>query len=239
MNKKNKFLVIFILSLITSFFLIEFLGKKLNTSLYKYVNIEVKRLITNIVNSSVNEIIAKNNTEEMFIITKNKKGEIELIDYNTTQVNLILKKISDNIQKKLLSLEEGKISDLYIASTFKTGNLKYTKGGVICEVPLGSLKKNSFYSNFGPHIPIKMSFLGSIISSADIKTTSYGFNSLVIEVSINVEIEEYIIMPTTSKKATIQVAAPLTLKIIQGIVPEYYYQEGIKKNYGQYSTIEQ
>ena len=236
MNKKNKFLILLILSIFSSFFLLEFLGNKLTTSLYNYVNIESKRIVSNIVNSSVNEIISSNLTEELFIITKNQQNEIELLDYNTKQVNIILKKVTDNIQAKLLLLEEGRIENFDIANTFKYGKLKFTKGGVICEITLGSLKKNAFFSNFGPIVPIRMTFLGDIVSNIDTKITPYGFNSLVVEISLHVEIEEHIIMPTTSKKSTITIDAPLTLKIIQGIVPEYYYQEGIKKSSGQYST---
>ena len=236
MNKKNKFLILLILSLISSFFLLEILGNSLTSSLYNYVNVESKRLVSNIVNSSVNETISDNLTEELFTITKNNQNEIEILDYNTKQVNIILKKITDKIQANLLLLEEGKIEDFDIAQTFKQGKLKFSKVGVICEVPLGSLKKNAFYSNFGPVVPIRMTFLGNITSNIDTQITPYGFNSLVVEVSIHIEIEEYIIMPTTSKKSTIKIDAPLTLKIIQGIVPEYYYQEGIKKSSGQYST---
>lgn len=236
MNKKNKFLILFICSLLSSFFLLEFLGEKLTISLYNYVNIESKRLVSNIVNSSVNDIISENLTEELFVISKNKQNEIEVLDYNTKQVNIILKKITENIQTKLLLLEEGKIENFDIATTFKHGKLKFSKGGVICEIPIGSLKKNAFYSNFGPVVPIRMTFLGNISSNIDTKITPYGFNSLVVEVYVHIEIEEYIIMPTSSKKSIIKIDAPLTLKIIQGIVPEYYYQEGIKKSSGQYSS---
>ena len=239
MNKKNKFLILLIISIFSSFFLLESLGNKLTTSLYNYVNIESKRIVSNIVNSSVNEIISNNLTEELFIITKNQQNEIELLDYNTKQVNIILKKITDSIQTNLLLLEEGKIKKFNLANTFKYGKLNFSKGGVICEIPLGSLKKNAFFSNFGPIIPIRMTFLGNIVSNIDTKITPYGFNSLVIEVSLHVEIEEYIIMPTTSKKSTLKIDAPLTLKIVQGIVPEYYYQEEIKKSSGKYTTESQ
>lgn len=236
MTKKRKITLILLAALITSFFLIESLGKILNTQLYKYVNAESKRLASNVVNYSINEIIEDNLTEELFVITKNKQNEIELLDYNTKEVNRILKVINQNIQKKLVNLEEGNIENYVISDSLKRGRLKNIKSGVICEIPLGSLKNNPFYSNFGPNIPIKMSFLGSINSRINTKITPYGFNSLVLEVTIQVEIEERITMPTASKISKIKIEAPLTLKIIQGIIPEYYYIKGIEKGSTEYVT---
>ncbi len=229
MSKIKQLIIIIITALVTSFFLIESLGKTLNTQLYNYVNMESKRLVTNVITYSINEILEENLTEDLFTITKNTNNEIELLDYNTQEVNRILKIINQTIQKKLINLEEGNIEDFIISDSFKRGKFKAIKSGVICEIPLGTLKKNPLYSNFGPSIPIKMSFLGSINSNINTKITPYGFNSLVLEVSINVEIEEIITMPTSSKINKIKVTEPLTLKVIQGIIPEYYYLKGLEK----------
>ena len=234
MNNLKKITISLVTALITSFFLIENLGKILSKQLHNYVNIESKRLVTNIVTYSVNEILEENLTENLFIIKKNKQNEIEMIDYNTKEVNRILKILNQTIQSKFINLEEGNIEEFIISDTFKSGNLKKIKKGVICEVPLGTLRNNPFYSNFGPTIPIKLSFFGSITSNINTKITPYGFNSLALEVFINIEIEERISMPTSSKVNKIKVTAPLSLKIIQGIIPEYYYIKGIEK--GSFET---
>lgn len=233
MNKRKQFLIIIIFAFISSFFLLEILGKSLNKQLYKYVNAESKRLASNVVNYSINEIMEENLEKDLFTITKNKQNEVEMLDYNTKEVNRILKVVNKSIQENLLKLEEGNIQDFVIAETFKNGEFKNTKSGVICEVPLGSLKKNAFYSNFGPNIPIRMSFLGSVRSNINTKITPYGFNSLVVEVTIHIEIEERITMPTSSKISILEVDVPLTLKVIQGIIPEYYYTKGLEKSSAQ------
>ena len=224
------------MSVLSSFFLLQISGKKLNSSIYNYVNIESKRLASNIVTYSINETIEKNLNDELFTITKNNQNEVEILDYNTKEVNGILKVVTKEIQKNLLSLEEGNIKEFAIAETFKNGKFKQTKKGVICEIPLGILKKNIFFSNLGPTIPIRMTFLGNVQSNINTEITPYGFNSVVVEVYLHVKIEEQITMPTTSKKSVIEIDAPLTLKIIQGIVPKYYYEEGLKKGSTTYST---
>lgn len=236
MTKSKQFIIIITIAVISSLVLIGYTGKKLNKQLYKYVNVESKRIVSNVVNYSINEIIAENMLEDLFEITKNDRGEIEILDYNTKEVNNLLKIVNQTIQKELINLEEGKVTDYVIAETFKKGKFKNVKSGIICEIPLGVLKNNAFYSNFGPNIPIRMSFLGSINSYINTKITSYGLNSLVLEVNLYVEIEERITMPTSSKISTLKIKSPLTLKVLQGIIPEYYYTKGLEKTSNQYTT---
>lgn len=236
MTKSKQFIIIITIAVISSLVLIGYTGKKLNKQLYKYVNVESKRIVSNVVNYSINEIIAENMLEDLFEITKNDRGEIEILDYNTKEVNNLLKIVNQTIQKELINLEEGKVTDYVIAETFKKGKFKNVKSGIICEIPLGVLKNNAFYSNFGLNIPIRMSFLGSINSYINTKITSYGLNSLVLEVNLYVEIEERITMPTSSKISTLKIKSPLTLKVLQGIIPEYYYTKGLEKTSNQYTT---
>lgn len=238
MTKKKQFIIIIVTAVASSLILLEYTGKKLNKQLYNYVNVESKRIVSNVVNYSINEIVSENMIEDLFEITKNTRGEIELLDYNTKEVNNLLNIVNQSVQKELIKLEEGKVNDYVIAETFKKGKFKNVKSGIICEIPLGAVKENALYSNFGPNIPIRMTFLGSINSYINTKITPYGFNSLVLEVNLYIEIEERITMPTSSKVSTLKLKSPLTLKIIQGIIPEYYYTKGLEKTSNQYSTSE-
>ena len=68
-----------------------FLGKKVNPILLNYLNLEVERITSNIIDSSVNDVLAKEQSDELFVITKNGNNEIEMIDYDTQKVNLLLK----------------------------------------------------------------------------------------------------------------------------------------------------
>lgn len=222
MNKLKLTILLLLANIVFSFFMLELIGRKLNPILARYVNIEANRFANNIVNSTVNEIIIENYEKDLFVITKDSSGEIEMLDYNTQKVNELLLKITNNIQSKLTKLEEGKVEDLAISNNFKLKNIKSIKDGVLCEVPIGALRGNSLFSNVGPNIPIKLSFIGQVQSNLETTITSYGINNIVIETNVVVEVEEQITMPTTSKKSIIKVTAPLTIKIIKGVVPNYY-----------------
>lgn len=225
MNKIKLLFWLIIVNIVFSFFLLQIISNALNPILSNYVNIEAKRFANNIVSSTVNEVIVKNNDYDLFIITKNSKGEIETLDYNTQKVNKLLLEITDTIQKELTNLEEGKIEDLQISNNFKLKNLTKIKNGVLCEVPIGALNGDTLFANIGPNIPIRLSFIGQVQSNLETKISSYGINNITVETNILVEVEEQITMPTTSKNFSVKIKAPLTIKIIKGIVPDYYFPD--------------
>lgn len=228
MNKIKILFFILISTTIISVFLLSILGKRLSPILARYVNVEAKRFASNIINTSVNDTIEEKITDDLFNLSKKEDGKIEILDYNTKKVNSILSSINTKIQKKLLNLEDGQIANMPISSGFKVE--KILKNGIVCKVPMGSLRKNSLFVNVGPSIPIKMVFIGQVESSLNTKIREYGINYLVVEINVNVVVEEQIIMPAMSKRETLNLEAPLTLKIIQGEIPNYYFGSIEKKS---------
>lgn len=228
MNKIKILFFILISTTIISVFLLSILGKRLSPILARYVNVEAKRFASNIINTSINDTIEEKITDDLFDLSKTEDGKIEILDYNTKKVNSILSSINTKIQKKLLNLEDGQIANMPISSGFKVE--KILKNGIVCKVPMGSLRKNSLFVNVGPSIPIKMVFIGQVESSLNTKIREYGINYLVVEINVNVVVEEQIIMPAMSKRETLNLEAPLTLKIIQGEIPNYYFGSIEKKS---------
>ena len=159
----HKQFFILISTTIISVFLLSILGKRLSPILARYVNVEAKRFASNIINTSVNDTIEEKITNDLFNLSKTEDGKIEILDYNTKKVNSILSSINTKIQKKLLNLEDGQIANMPISSGFKVE--KILKIGIVCKVPMGSLRKNSLFVNVGPSIPIKMVFIGQVESS--------------------------------------------------------------------------
>ena len=73
-----------------SFFLVQIFSVKINPILYKYLNLEVERITSNVVDGSINELLSRELDKDLFVLEKNSKGEVEIIDYNTKKVNLLL-----------------------------------------------------------------------------------------------------------------------------------------------------
>lgn len=222
-------LIVVFLSLVSSFFLIQSFGRKINPILYKYFNVEVKRFTNNVISNTINKAISGKDMDKLFSVTRNDKNEIIMLDYNTKEVNQLLEDISKGIEIRLTSIEEGDLADLTIGSAFRGAKFR-VKNGIVCEVPMGLLWKNSFLANFGPVIPVKMAYIGYVNTNLDTKLKNYGINNVYLEVSIQVEVSGKITMPTGSKMSVIKIDAPLTIKLIQGNIPEYYYGGAFEKS---------
>ncbi len=222
MSVWKKMVISFFAAVFVSLFFLFFLGKRVNPILVDYLSGEVERVTSNVVDSAINDVLTKEINDSLFSITRNDKNEVEMIDYNTKKVNSLLKDINQIIYSKLYDLEEGSTDEFFLSSSLSGMNYQFIDFGVVCEIPLGALTGNGFVSNLGPVIPIRMSFLGQVNSHLKTKVTSYGINNLLLEVYVEVEIKEKISLPKSSDIVTIKVSAPLSIKVISGVVPNYY-----------------
>ena len=91
------------------------------------------------------------------------------------------------------------------------------------KIPFTVIFKNKFLNNIGPKVPIKVKLIGGIINNFETKVTNYGINNALIEVILKVQVVEQVILPFTSKKIEVELNVPVALKLIQGNVPNYYF----------------
>ena len=222
MTTRKKIIICIIISICVSLCLVSILGKRANPILINYLSGEVERIVSNVIESSINDLLTQEINDSLFFITRNNQNEVEMIDYNTEKVNSLLSNVNKMIYSKLYNLEEGNIDEFMLSSSLSGGNYKFVDSGIVCEIPFGALTGNGFLANLGPLIPVKISFLGQVSSHLKIKVTSYGINNLLLEIYIQVEIKEKISLPKSIDVSTIQIKAPLSIKIISGVVPDYY-----------------
>ena len=176
-----------------------------------------------IINSAVNEDDKKKiNIDNLMDITKNNNDEIQLITYDSNNVLMILHNITDNIQKKLSLVEEGKIDSMDLPVYYDKDKLKK---GVIYEIPVGLITNNIFLSNLGAKIPLRYKMIGDVCSNISTTVSSYGINNALIEVDVYVEVSMIVNLPFITERITISNKIPLSLKVIQGVVPNYYLGE--------------
>ena len=234
-NKKisvlNKLIIILLLLFICIMLVFKFINKKVSPVLLSYAESSVRKLTNLIINKAISKQLAEDlNIENLFIITKDGNGEIKTIDFNPTLVNKTLTIITNNIQLNLKYLEEGNIDLLELPDNIDINiNEEKISKGIIYEIPSGVIFDNAILANIGPKIPVKLSIIGDIVSTVNTKVTNYGINNALIEVSIIVEVEEMVILPITTKKIKVESSIPVAIKLIQGTVPEYYFN-GIDKN---------
>lgn len=227
----NKFMVILILVLIFTFWIIHLFNKKATPILLNYAELETKKIATIIINRAVSKQIASEiSLDELIITHKNSDNEIQSVDFNPYLVNKVLNSVTNTIQLNLKWLEEGKVDmiELPESVTIDYDEDKFKKG-IIYEIPVGAITKNSFFSNLGPKIPVKLNLIGSVECGINTKVKDYGINNVVLEVSVNAKVSEQVALPFTSKIINISTDIPVAMKIIEGKVPNYY-SNGISKD---------
>lgn len=232
MNKKKIyiFFTLLLLSFFTALYLTFLVGKKLESIIINYATMETERIASVILNDVV--IIDEDSlNEELFEISRDNNGKIELINFDTKATNRLLKEINNKAMIRLKALEKGDTRDLKLSDSLKGVRLTFLDDGVVCDIPLGSLFHNALLINLTASIPIRFSFIGTVSSNIVTDVKEYGFNNALIEVGIEVTIKERITMPHSTKSIPISTKVNLTTQIIQGDIPNYYN--------GSFSTFSQ
>lgn len=221
-------ITILIIALILSIVLfIEFISIKIYPSLLEFAKIETQKINTLVINKAISKQLTTSlNEEDFFTTSKTSDGNIIAVDYNTITVNKILTVTTNLIQLQLKEISEGNLESIEL---FPLNSYMNYNNGLILELPISIATSNPLLSNIGPKIPIKIQPSGIVETNLTTNITNYGINSALLEVYISVTITQKIILPLLTESITTTGQIPITLKVIQGTVPNYY-SNGISTN---------
>ena len=150
-------LTIIILSIIIAILLITFLSNKFKKVLLPIAVSDTRKIVTMVINASVTDKVM-NMLKEKEIYTIQYEGEnINMINYNSYEVNRLLREITYNIENSFKELEQGNI-DVLNSSLSRNDNNSLKKG-TIGSVPLGIIFDNPILNNIGPYIDIILEIL--------------------------------------------------------------------------------
>ena len=228
-SKKNIFIFTLILIFISLVFIINFIGNKITPGVVSYAETELEKFTTRIINSVISTEIKDISLEELFIITKDNNDYIKTIDYNPIVVNGVLSNITTKVDRLLRNVENGENLFELSNDVLENYDIEKLKKGIIFEMAITTIFDNPLLSNLGPRIPVRIFMLGSTSSNINTKITNYGINNALIETSIVIDLKLQIVLPYKTEKVSFQNSIPISLKLIQGIVRNYYFN-GIDKN---------
>ena len=224
---KNIYVLVFLFLFVFSIVFLIILDKKAMPAIMNYASVQTKRVGIEVLRSvGIKDVNKFLDGKELFTITNNTKGEMESIDFNTAVINETLVVIAKNVRKRLKEIEKGENLPEEMYSDVLDKNLK---NGIIYEVPIGVAFGNSFLSNIGPKIPVKIKYSGNVGLDVKTKVKEYGINSALIEVYIYVEVTQRTILPFQSKDVKLTSEIPIVMKVVKGQVPNYI--SGINKSY--------
>ena len=198
-----------------------FIDRKLKPIIIPYVNSEVERLTTNIVNNALKNMFSQKNISDNILVYEGNN-----YSYNTIFMNELANKASSFFYDEIMKLENGEIDDYFISKRIKNGKFNKIKKGIICDISFASLRESAIFANIGPSFPIKLLFLGDINTDYDFEVSEYGINNVLIKVFFVVKVREQVSMPFNSKKSEIVVRRLISMNIINGKVPEFLSSYG-------------
>lgn len=208
---------------------IYFFTKQLGSGLIDCAEDEVKHLTSLIMNNCIQKYISQTDNLNLLTIERTNDETIERIQYNTKILNQTRTKILDMLETDLDYMVQGKIDKIGLnLNKLSDDYYEKTNDGILFMVSIGSSTGNPFFANLGPKIPLNLKIIGDATADITTNITEYGMNNALIEVNIKLEATTIIHMPFLSKEVTITNTIPLTMEIIQGSIPGYYYNYGVQ-----------
>ena len=223
-SKLGLITILIFLSLSVSFFFIIYLSKKINPIFMSYAESETRKLMTLVINKSLTkELTLKDEIDNIYHITKSNNEDIQIIDFDSKEVTKFLNNITNLIQNNLKAIEEGNIDLIDLEENTLDKYDKYLlKKGIIYEIPIFAATNSSLLSNIGPRIPVRFYLIGDVTSNVETEVKEYGINNALVKLSIRINVSGRVNLPFVSENVTVDMVIPVSMKIIQGKIPEFY-----------------
>ena len=215
-KEKLKIYLFIIIVLISVSVYFTYLNNKVKETLINYVDVEVERVFTNI----INRVLRENNVKFNDYLIYNKEDKNN-ISYDIDKVNEYTDYVSEKINEELYNLENEYIDNKYDYKYYNKNKYKYIRKGLLYEFSFNSINNNILFGNLGASIPIKISFLGSVNSNIEIVSKDYGINNIIIEAYLNISVKSYTTMPVGSNIKDVSIKELVFVDIINGNVPNY------------------
>ena len=217
----NKIIFIIILLIISIIYTLKIFNEKAVPQFLEYSKIEVKRIVSLLINKEVTNTIQNTiSYDELFITNKDNEGNITYIDFNSKEVNRILNEVSKVVENNINYLSKGDIDKL---SNIDSLDKKKLKKGIIYELPSGIVFNNILLNNIFPKIPVKIDLISNVFCLINTDIKPYGINNALIKVNITIKVSVKILLPFVSDSFDLVADVPVIMKLIEGSVPSYYF----------------
>jgi len=205
------FIIIVLIITLTVYFLI-YINNNITPKLLDIssnsIDVYNNHLIMNFIS---NENLSKKELNDLINIVKNKNDEIISIDYDVKKSYEVLQNITNELY------------EIVSKTTYKdiTDHDFDIKDDLVLYYPIGLASNSIYFNNLGPKIPIKIKFLSSLVTNINTKVSNYGINNVLVEIYVDIDIEDYIVIPFKKESIKKHYNVLLASKVIMGKVPMY------------------
>ena len=211
------FVTVILVILFTIFLLSKFV-KQLDKSLIDISTKEITRVTYRFITDKLNQdVFNDTNLEDILILVKNGSGEILYVDFNLDQAYQVMDQVTSVLTSSFDEFESGNVSVAYLDE-----ELSHKLGSMVLSIPIGNSFEHLYFYNFGPRIPVRINFIGSVLTNLKTKVTDYGFNNALVELFVYIEFKTQIMSPFEVEEVTLKYDAVIASLMIEGEVPQFY-----------------
>ena len=213
--------IISVIVLFICFFCVKillFLNQEITPKLIEIASKNIEKLTYNIFNDySLLEKFDQQLYDNLYTVYKNKNDEIINVNYNIKTAYQMLQILAQNIKNDFNAIENGTLNLDYYDEELSNGT-----NGFILSMPIGVASNNIYITNLGPKIPVKIKFIGTLLTNLKTRVQNYGINNALIEINMDISLQHEIITPVTFQTKDLKYEILLSAQIINGTVPSLY-----------------
>lgn len=226
---KHVFAATFIFFLISTFLSLWIINKGIEPTLMEIAETRTKQFAREAINEAVSKRIAEDlQTEQLVKIEKDAQGNVVQMDWNTVVVNRVLRNTTYRVQNYLKMLEKGDVPkagtplDVEVDPDEPLEEDDIEENPALIRIPVGQATNNTLLANLGPKVPVHFQFIGDVQSNVQKEITEYGINGAFFNISIHIVANVRVVIPFSTRTATVETDIPVYFGTVQGEVPNFY-----------------
>lgn len=164
---------------------------------------KVRSLSTKVVSTSVGQVLTDNNItyDSLVNVEYNSNGEITLINTNSVEVNIMVRKVTEMVQVGMDNMGNHGVG-----------------------IALGTLSGIPFLYGIGPMISVKLVPVGTVNTRFNSSFLSAGINQTLHRLYFIVSVNIGMVLPCLTKNMVTDLEVEICESVIVGKVPEIYLQ---------------
>lgn len=202
--KRNKnglgFFIFLFLFLVIAIIVFQLIDNQIMPTVVALSEAKTKYIATEIASEVVNQELADLKYDDLIYLQKDSNSKITALQANIVRMNQISAQMAHAMQKRMSELDS-----MYV------------------QVPLGNISGNTFLSNRGPLVTIKVIPYGNVDTDFKTEFVSAGINQTRHKIYLEIKSKLLVIVPFVKKGSEIVTKVPVAETVIIGDVPNSYF----------------
>ena len=182
---------------------------KYKESVLNYSKKQSIKISTSLVSNIISEELENYKNNEFIFYDEVNSDIMECISFDTYNLAKLQNSILEKLNKSLFDLES-------------VDNVDLINNNLVFNIPFGLVNKNILLNNFGPDIPICLKLIGDTKCNIDFSIQSQSINTILLKVIICIDLNMRLFIPLDSEDIFVKYDYPLSIKFIQGQIPDAY-----------------